>query len=371
MKLQIGKKLRLFLVIILIGMLSATTYFTFKTIDSPGTEEKKVPLFTYNQQAKVDYSVQLLPNSLYTVSSLESGKAYITNYLDFISTSFAYIYKGERDADIKGVYNVIARVEAIDIEGKDKKNVWQRDFILQPNTNFAAKDTNININKKIPIKLVDYQLFAKKIAEESKFAPGEVQLKVLWNVNLELQTDKGPVKETLAPTMIIPLDSNYFEIGGELTKEKKGAIEETKEVQKQVDKMSLITYSILTGLFAVLLIFLVFFTKGKALPDPLQKKVNEIFKKYGERIAYIDGKISPDPNHAVYVKTIADLVRVADELSRPIMYKQVVDYGEIPAFYVLDENKVFIFELFKDFRKSTFSKNTLHESMKGNGDISI
>ena len=346
MKLRMNKKLRLTLMILVAAVFVASAFFLVRTLTRPGVVEQQEPVYSYSQQARVNYRVYMKPNSLYPNASLDAGNVYVTNFVEKISTFFTYKFSGERSTEVKGAYDVVAVLEASVGREKDLKKVWQREFILLPRTGFAGKDQVVSVQQELPLNLPAYLGFVSKVVEESELTPDEVKLTVRWNVDVEAATDSGPVKEQIALSMVIPLAEKAFEVGGELTKEKPGAVSITRQLPARVDWKSAAVSGTGAGLGAVALLLLLLYTSGASGEiDPLQKKINQILKKHGDRMAIIDGELPGAFENVIPVKSVDDLVRIADELSKPIVYKPFSGEGEVPAFYVFDEPKVFRFEL--------------------------
>lgn len=362
MKLAINKMLRRVLFFLSAVSFITASCFAGTAIIKPGTVEEKEPIYSYSQDARVKYRVYLLPNSLYPENSLEEGKLYLTNFVDYINTFFTYEFKGQRPAEIKGDYNVVASVEATGLQGKQ---IWIREFVLLPNTGFGGKDREISIQREIPIKLQDYVSFVKRVIKDSEFVPEDIAMTVRWNVNLQAQTDSGPVKEQISPTLVIPLGQNYLEISGEPKKEKAGSISRTIQVPAKVNKRILTVCSIAAGVCAAVLVWLLFFTTAAApVTDPLLKKVNEIIKKHGDRLVAIDGDVPLHFEKTIAVKSIEDLVRIADELSKPVMYRSVSGSIDKASFYVFNEPEAYIFELIVSGRSLAPTSSNETENLK-------
>ena len=45
------------------------------------------------------------------------------------------------------------------------------------------------------------------------------------------------------------------------------------------------------------------------------------------------------------VKSIEDLVKISDDIEKPILYRYRVDYKEINKFYVIHDDNNFVFDL--------------------------
>jgi len=226
-------------------------------------QEQKVSVFNYNQKANVDYSVVYKPNLLTNETSLEEGSVYITNYVDYINTILDYNCSGERSAKISGNFSISAVVEALEgrIDDDEPKIIWRKDFELVPKTRFSASGKEFSMKKELPVYLAPFQNFVQQIIQESKVI-GNHKLTVKWEIDVEIETDKGIVKDNLTPTLIIPLGNNYFEIGGEPTVEKPESIEEVIKVESPRKRNGVIIFSVLDVLSLLTLIIVLTCTAG-------------------------------------------------------------------------------------------------------------
>ncbi|WP_027717943.1 DUF5305 domain-containing protein [Desulfovirgula thermocuniculi] len=310
----------------------------------PKMEEKQVPAYAYDQQAQVHYRVYLKPNGLYPAESLEPGMVYLTNFVDHINTHFTYRFRGERPAEVRGNYEVTAVVEATD--GKEKKVIWRREFLLLPKTGFAGSGREVAVQQVLPVRLPDYNAFAEAVIKSSEFAPEEVKMTVRWNVAVEASTEGGTVREQIAPTMVIPLVRKFFEVGGELAKSKSGAIYTTVSVSAAPawERLLAPCAAVCGAGLSALLFLLLFTAPAGAAVSPAQQKLRAALKKYGERIVRTDGAVSLAADGAIYVKSLDDLVRIADDLGRPVVCREDSSREAAATFLVLDGERAYVFE---------------------------
>lgn len=343
-KLKINKIFKITLTITTILTIVALSFLLYKEVKVPKINEEKVKLYSYINKSSTDYKVLLKPNNLYNTPSLNEGKYYITNYVDSINTTFNYEYNGDRRADISGYYEVSAVVEGyIEIE-KKHITIWESKFALSPKTDFTNKDGKITLTKSVDIKLSEYNNFAGLIAEESEVQI-PMQLNVYMDVNLKADTDKGPVEAGMTPQISIPLDESYFSITESEAKEEPGSIEETRKVQLPPNKHMVILYQVGMGIMALIAMALVIFTESFK-KSPFIKQLDKIFKMHGSRLVALSSELlASSLESCSIVRSIDDLVRVADELGRPIMYEYSEEYKEMVHFYVVDDKRTYLYIL--------------------------
>ena len=340
-KLSINKIIRSsILFIISIGILLCS-YKLYASIEHTQFESKEIDIYSYNNNANVNYTVSLNPNNLYNTNSLDGGKIYISSLVDFIDTNFIYEYKGDTNTDIKGNYIITAKVQGFTIQDKSVITIWEKDFPIVSNKYFNSADNTFSITENIKLNLSEYNAFVEEIIETTKINC-DTSLTLLMDINLKGTTNKGSFEENITPSIDIPLNMAMFQITT-TNVEKPGAIEETIQVQLPVDKNQAIFYGAIIGICTLGLIFLIFFTQAAPKKDPLEKELSKIFKKHGDRLVALSADV--DFTDAKYVRTIDDLVRLADELERPILYKYSDDYKMINTLYVINGDEIYVFDI--------------------------
>ena len=344
LKLQINKKLKVGLIALLIILTTISSFLLFREVRNPVYEEQSTPLYTYNNKGIIDYKVFLKPNNLYEEAFLEQGKLYITEFVDYIGASFNYEFSGERDADLKGTYEIIAKVQGFTGEGETLKSIWEKNYEIVKEKEFDIKNTTKIIKEEVKLNLEPYNDFATEIKETSKIS-SQTMLTLVMNINLKGETDKGAIEDIISPSLMIPLNTAMFEIAGNTEVDKPGIIEETIQVQLPVNSKQVLFYGIIIGMFLLALILLIFFITATPDKDPHEKLLKGIFKKHGDRLVALNSELIIDGTKTSYVKCIDDLVRIADEVGKPILYKYSSNYREINMFYISNEDQIYILEI--------------------------
>lgn len=344
MKKSINKRLKVALTAALLIIIVIMSSLLFFAIRHPGTSEEKLILLNYSNKTDAKYKVFLKPNPLYDGDSLEEDKMYLNSYTDNIKANFQYEFNADKVVDIDGNYEIIVMVEGYTTEEKKVKIIWQKKFILVPKTDFKSKDTKILINKEITFLLEEYNSFATLISESSKLNM-PVNATVLMNVNLNAKSGRNIIEKEFTPAITIPLNSNYFAITKSGIFDQPEVIEETKEIVLPVNQNVVIAYGAVLGIAFLALLYLLIFVKGNAPVDVFKKHLNKIFKFHGTRLVAINNEIGTSFGMYYKVKSIEDLVRIADELGKPIMYRFSTNSKEITKFYIHDDKAMYSFNL--------------------------
>lgn len=370
---KIGKKQKIALILILSILIVISSFLLYKEINTPKFVERKIPAYSYKSKNSINYEVFLKPNQLYDKTYLEEGMLYITEYVDYIRANLNYEFDGEKSAEISGDYNIVAKVKGFTGEGESLVNVWEKDFPIINKRSFKNNDTSISINEKVNLHLEDYNVFAKEIIETSKINCSTT-LNLIMSVNLKANTDKGLIEETITSDLLIPLNVSMFEIGGNNIVEKPGVIEETTNVQLTPNRNKIIIFIVVICILALALVYLIFFTIPEPVKDPLKKELNKIFKKYGDRFVALNDDAGVSLDSVSIVKSMDDLVRIADEIEEPIFYKYSKDYKDIDKFYITHGDKVYLLDLCelipkKDSENINEQLTVNSEQLKTAGDI--
>lgn len=374
----INKRLRIALITILIILISLSIFTIYYKVSYPGFEEQKNQLYSYNNKSLIDYKVFLNPNNLYHGNNLDEGKLYITEFVNYIDANLNYELLGEVPADIQGEYNIIATVKGFTGEGEKQVNIWEKEFPIKQYQYFNTKDGKVLINENVKLNLSDYNTFVKDIKESSKINCDTVVI-LSMNVNLTGTTDKTSFNETISPSLTIPLDTPMFQIIESNLVDEPKTVSETIQVKLPVNKNIIITSSIILFLLLVAAIILVFFTQVAPEKDKHEKELKKIFKKYGERLVALGSELTVKEsmalsseikvNEPVYVYTFDDLVRISDEISKPIFYKYNSNYKEIKSFFISNERERYIYN-FEIEKSNDFNNENILKKKQAKSKVS-
>lgn len=313
---QKKKKVTLVFLSILFLAFSAGTVWSFT---ASAEEEIEITNYYYTQEAILDYRVYLAPNDLFDSQILKPGMAYITSITDKIVVNLEYLFFGEDDAEISGYYNVNASLLAH--TAQKEHLVWEKNFVLLRDTKFNSTDADYWINDQFTIPVADYVKFAEKAREQTGYNPAELNLIINCNINLEALTEKGLISENLSPNMIIPLQGNTFTVGGELIDKREGGIKEVAVIgglEGNNPTTVLAFFTVMTALALTLVGFFIVPDEGKVKQK--KQRISHIVKKHKERIVITSNGVSALPNGVVTTYSFDELLKLADEVNKPILY---------------------------------------------------
>lgn len=321
-RLKLAKKNKWGATLVISLLLSASAYYLFSLYTSPTEIEENIKVYSYRQEGKIDYEVFYSPNQLVSVAKETPLRAYLTDLTKEINTDFSYGFIGQREAKLEGELKVIASVAAF--TGKERYLVWHKDYQLMEPKSFSAQGKEIAINKTVKIPFANYVSLSQEIQEGTKFMPDELELSVKYYVDLKAVTDSGIITETITPELLISLKGKAFVVEGSLKNNKEDGIMAKQMMPVPMMREKRLGLAIVTGLLFVLLLLSLIFTEDREKGlSPMEKEHSLILKKYGDRIVrYKAGTDTSQTGRVFAVSSFEQLLKVADELQRPILYQE-------------------------------------------------
>ncbi len=331
---SIPSQSRRLLIIALTVILAGSLLGTFWNFYGTDGEEVEETVYYCIQEALIDYSVYTLPNDLFTNRRLGPGRAYIAGLTDYIALDFEYRFFGEREAEISGEYDATATLAAY--TAQEEHLVWEKAYQVLPRQYFSLTGSDLTITERIIVPFSDYLAFTEYVKEETGYNPSELKLTVNCNVSMIAETEEGAISETLVPEMIIPLKGNTFTVEGSLAEEIEGGITQT-HIVTGTGVIGIAQLLPLIVLLSILALTYVQFATVPALDE--QKKevpdVNGLLKKHGDRIITTANGVSSIPEGAVVVVSFEELLKLADEIDKPILYPRPAEGSEGDHYFLI------------------------------------
>lgn len=343
-KVKINKKIKISIMMALIGIVCILGGLCFieLQINEVMTEEKV--MYDYTQTNGVQYAVNLSPNEVYDTDKLPEGQIYLTEFLKDINTYFTSTFKGSEAATIEGEYEIVARVAGYMTEKEVKTDVWSKDFILSPKQSFKGEGTDYKVEKTVNINYHSYDEFAKAVAEVSKVNL-PMELRIIMTGNISAKTPYEVVEKPIQTSVVIPLGNSYFAITAEGEVENKDSIKEVAEVIVSPNQKKITTYGVLIGATLLIFIGVLLGIEESTVVDRNRKNIRKIFTNHGSRMIGVDEILESGYKTTYRVKGIEDLIKIADEIEKPLLYKHSEDEIEINKFYVMDKDTLYTWEI--------------------------
>lgn len=296
--------------------------------------------FTYTSTPQVTYGVEVRKNQIYEEDVLPENGLYISNYVKNIPTSFSYLIQNSEAAEMTGSYSIIARVESR-MSATEPSVFWKKDFELVADKEFNITGENHQIQEEIDVDFKRFDILSRNMKELTDLTSYDV-LVVMMSISYTIQTPYGMVAETAEPKIEIPLDQRHFSVNKLEMDELTGEMTHTAIVNVPAAKSTIAILAALLAMAGAGMGVLYFCTEPCTPKDLFAKKIKKIFHSYGQRLVGMNSNIDYR-DETNKVRSMEDLIKISDELNKPIMYTYRENLSEINRFYVMDDKVLYIY----------------------------
>ncbi|MDF2876999.1 MAG: hypothetical protein K0S30_95 [Clostridia bacterium] len=322
----------------------AAAFLIVKEYQSEHTREEKKTIYEYSLNSDVSYKVHVKPNILYEEEELAEGQMYLTEFVDYITADFASHFTGSGSVDIEGDYRIEAEVRGYTTKEEQKQIIWQKEFEIVPEEHFNKTSDKHSLKKEVKINFPEYNRFAQSVLEASKVNLS-VELVVRLIGSQTMAIPKGGLNDALQTAITIPLNNGYFNITKEGATQKSDVVEEVTKIPTKVNKDWIIICSGLIGMSVLSVIGILIFTGVLNAEDLKKNKIKKILNEHGSRMVVVDQMRISEGLEIYRVNTIEDLIKIADEIEKPVFYQQQDNLLDKTKFYVKEQNNLYIFEI--------------------------
>ena len=365
---QIDKRVRLTILLVLVLAVAVPAYVAFEEFRKSNdpvvvSPPPPPPLWGWVNWGGWDYSVLIKPNDINIATVLGPGEEYYDALVEGIKARFSYTMATDAPARIEGWYEI-----ATDLALGDQ---FSEHSLVVPRTFFVEQDgTNVSLELDIDIDREKHLNRLQQIAQQAGLNLAEEPVVIFTaTVNVNVVADGGSTNQTVSPTLIVPLrGSPAFTVSGERSVYDNGvvrsksveipAVSESAKAGKLYSLMGVVLAALLPVVFGLsttssprngsTAAAITVHGENEPLAESEQRnppvsqdnqpdrEIRRIKRKYRKRIA--QGKAGEwlPGREAVPVESMDDLVRVADEVLKPIIYSVPVRTGEPHVFYTID-----------------------------------
>ena len=272
---------------------------------------------------------------------LQSGQTDFVNLIDKMNVNFAYQFQSDKPVqNLNMSVDIVANLAAA--------QSWSKSFDL------LQTEENGNFNLAFPIDIPYYTSLIQAINSETGASPASYTLTITVNIHATGETSFGPIDETFSPTLNGTITGNVLSWAQNLTGSKTGAINRTTTIDNKFLGLAvptaLIIFSILSIIFMILLaVTAMSYSKfRKQAVSSFDRQIQKIQKSYGSRIAESIGDSSVNDKNPVPLNSIEDLMKIADELGKPVVHQSEGPSGDVQLYYVIDGNTRYQYSLSRD-----------------------
>ena len=316
---RIRKSTRIIFTVIAFIILIFSFYGLLKSTQSDTMNTKKEQIYAYTNKFNYDYNVKLIENKYMEDKQIENQTAFVTDLMDIITLNLNYEYTADKNTSIQGEYSVIGRMEVVYKKDGEEQKIWKDEDVLVDSTPIIGTSDMIKIQEKLDIDLKE----KNKLLIDFEHQMGmsiDAQYTVILKIKINTEIEEKVVEIAYEPIVQIELANKTTKIFGENNKEETEYVSKEYEVASG-NKILTIVLSIIGILVSIAISkYISKFRTANVVRNEFRQELNRILKICQDKIVQVDSKPITNPEDTVTVKDFGEIVKVSEELFKPILY---------------------------------------------------
>jgi hypothetical protein len=302
---------------------------------------------TYSVQLKASSSLGAVtvappvaddPTPAQVAAPVTNPATVFSKLVDTMDMSFKYNFASDAAVrDLTESVTVTALLENTD--------VWNKTLVLASSANQTG-----DFELSFPVDMPRIMQTLDNIRSELGISSGDFKLTIQADVRVTGLTDVGPITDTFSPSLSTSLDKGVIQWAEDLTQSKTGSLDREMAVTNtgifgmNIDTARIVVVALLAVFLLACLYFgWLVFTLPQNKRSAVDVERRKIMKKYGNRI--VGTASSPKGWSTVNVISMEDLIKISDELGKPVTAYSTDTPEEKHVFSVLDGSNCYQYVL--------------------------
>ena len=345
-KVKIRKSVRNTYFIILLAIIVMSVAVLYNSFNSVNKKSYiKANIYEYNNKSAYTYDVNMIENDYIDKDNIGEENVFITDLMNNVDINMRYQYVANQSSDIKYSYQINGFLEATYTKDGQEQKVWRKTNVIVPMTEKSVTADNFEIEESINLNIKEQIDTIKAFQDELG-----MQVKAKYTVYLGVTSNTNvlgkDVTNVYSPDVV-------FEIGPKITTVSSNVEDSarpqviTKMVQES-DEISLAKKTVATVTLAiaviVIIVLLIITENSNTVRNEYKIELNKIIKGCEEKLVETNSRIDIEGQKLVNVREFEEVLKVSEELFKPILYWNNEDEEE-SWFCVLGDNTIYRFIL--------------------------
>ncbi len=297
---------------------------TFKGGNNTETRE----IYRYTDKFNYDYKINLIDNKYMKSDEVEDKSlAYVTDLIDNINLDLNYEYIANRQSNLKYSYSVEGKMQVVYSKDGEEQKIWEKDETILETKSSDISHENLKINEKIVLDLKE----KNKLLNDFKQQLG-MTINAKYTVSLKVKVltsiEGKEVKDEFIPVIRIDLAEKTTKISGENNIEKTDYISKEYKISEEQNIIIITIDAIIIVIAIALLINALKSKTVNKIKNPYKYELNKILRICNDKIVEVNTKPNDEEIEVVFVKDFGEIVKISEELFKPILYYSEKDDKE-------------------------------------------
>lgn len=339
-KLKLRNSTRVFLValsLIIFAISSANFLKSLSKKDITNTEEK---IYTYKNEYKSDYTVNIKNNQFITDSTLPSGQTYVSDLVNSLDMNINYTYTASEKTNMKYNYKIDAVIAGSYTDNGQSYVVLNKTYNLKTSDEIETNG-DIKIDENININYDKYHQEVKNFKQSMGMAL-DSYLYIKLTVNTATTVNHQEVKNEYVSNFSVTIGNKIAKIDSTSPDTKLGSLKQENTVKTSSLDITKLVISLVIMLISLYTIYYIAFKTKKynTIRNEFKLELNRILKSCQDRIVIVKNKIETDDETIIDVNDFGELIKLSEELYKPILCWISDDLNNQQAWFSVISNKI-------------------------------
>lgn len=306
---------------------------------SENTSYETETVMSYEITPKIDYRFKLIPNSIYSQRYLDANQVIALNLVEAFEAQvdFVAVIRGADEVELN-----LVQIEKLETYfGSDEDIIWEKvgEKKIFPFYPHHEKENQWYAEFSNPLHWNQFDAFQERAQEESGVT-GRPHFVTHWHLEGSILHEHGETTIDHVYSMKVPLGAVVWEPSEEKLESLSDSVTFTREVTIPTNLPKVYMTFALGGILLILALLAGFKINIKEELSLYQKNKQRHFKRYEDRLVALNAIPHGGFFNLIAVKTMEDLVKIADEIRQPIYYHELESTQDYKIeYYVFDKEK--------------------------------
>lgn len=319
-KIRMRKSTKYFYTIIAIILLTLSSMSLLKNLSEENMKTKTEEIYNYTNKFNYDYQVNLSKNEYIKDTQMtDKSLVYVTDLIDTTTLDLNYEYVASKESNLQYTYSIIGKMQVVYTKDGEEQKIWDEDEVLVKEKQLEEISNQINIKEKLKLDLKDKNELLDKFKQQMGMTI-DAKYTVKLKVNVVTQIEEKEVEANYEPEIQIDLAEKTTKITGKNNQEDSQYISKEYQVNKSGNMLIIIFDIILLGIAIAILKYVTKSKTANRVKNEYRQELNRILKICQDKIVQVSTRPTDNPDSIVYVKDFGEIVKVSEELFKPILY---------------------------------------------------
>lgn len=317
---RIRKSTKYAYIIIAVVLLITSLSSLGKNLSEENVKTRTKEIYNYTNKFDYDYKVNLIENKFMKNEEItDKTIAYVTDLIDTTDFKLNYEYIADKESDLQCTYSVIGKMQVVYTKDGEEQKIWEKEETVLEEKQLNEYSDKISINENLSLDLKEKNDLLAEFKQQMGMTV-DAQYTITLKINVKTTIEDKEVNSDYNPTIQVDLAEKTSKISGE------NNLEDTQYISKEynVSSPKNVFIIIIDAILLVIAIALLkYVTKSKAtnrVRNEFRQELNRILKICQDKIVQVRNKPVDKTGDVVLVKDFGEIVKVSEELFKPILY---------------------------------------------------